>query len=403
MEALPTWLRHGARGIAENQPRVTAGSAFTKERCRRVTKIDDTTSTWTSDDGNQRRCAAHAWRFPVGSKSNMRVLYVTYHPDALSESYIRSEVEWMQRQGIEIAMLAHAPHEVTYRNTVRQVWLGTSLQEGLRRFRPDIVHVEWLFGVTWLHEQELSRDIGVPVTVRGHSFDFAPERALRVASLPAVERVFLFPHFARVVEHAKVRSLTSCFPDLFRPGKPDRPPFVLRAMAGVPHKNLETWLEIAALCPEVRFLLVLTRALPPDADYPERIRSQSSKNVHIRLNVPREGMVDIMRRASIYFTTGASHPVGMPVSIAEALASGQWILAPDVPGMREYIGAAGRTYRDSREAAELIREAWSFPEDRWTEIRTLAAEQAERFRADWVLGELLREWQGLVASKSRVG
>ena len=309
--------------------------------------------------------------------------------------------KWFGQQGLELAILAHKPHHATHPSSVSRVWFGNSIREALARFPADLVHIEWLYAVTWKHSHELRRKLGIPVTVRGHSFDFTPERAREVADLEAVARVFLFPHFAERVPHPKVRPLTSCFPEGFGPGTPEHPPLVLRAVAGVPHKNIKQWLSIAAACPEIRFLLVMTRALPPDEDYPEQIRAQLPPNVELRINQQREDMIEIMQRASIYFTTGGSHHFGMPVSIAEALASGQWVLCPDVPGSREYIGQGGRVFRDSGDAVRALRSAVAFNADEWRLVRERGVKEAERFRAARVLSVLLEEWRSLVPNSAQ--
>ena len=64
-----------------------------------------------------------------------------------------------------------------------------------------------------------------------------------------------------------------------------------------------------------------------------------------------------MEQAGIYVHTAKppeteyGTPIGMPVSIAEAMATGAHVLVRDIPELRAYVGDAGATYRDGEEAA----------------------------------------------------
>lgn len=39
----------------------------------------------------------------------LRVMYAVFHPLPVSESYIRNEIEWMERHGVEVAIWARYP------------------------------------------------------------------------------------------------------------------------------------------------------------------------------------------------------------------------------------------------------------------------------------------------------
>ena len=56
-------------------------------------------------------------------------------------------------------------------------------------------------------------------------------------------------------------------------------------------------------------------------------------------------MAELLGRAGIYLHThGTDHGVTMPISIAEAMATGAVVLGRDLPGVREYIGRGGELY-----------------------------------------------------------
>ncbi len=323
----------------------------------------------------------------------MRVLYVTAYPTALSETYIRTEIEWMQRQGVDVVMLAREEHPAPHPNTVPadKIMIGERLLgRAIERFRPDIVHAHW---VVALHGQlnALAR-AGVPATVRGHAFEVTPDMMEPLLAADAVKRVWLFPHFASDYPHAKVAPLTSCYDSsLFTPGDARRPRRVLRIAAGVTSKRLETMLAIAARCPEVPFTIATTRAY--EASYPDLLRLAAPDNVEMRVNITRDEARTLMHESSIYLTTLPNHRFGMPVAVVEAMGSGMFPLLPDVRGAREYIGAAGAVYEPTvDEAAARVRAAVAWSEETWAAAHAVSVAEAQRFRADAVLPAVLAEW-----------
>ncbi len=328
----------------------------------------------------------------------MNVLYLLFHPDALSESYIRTEVEWMQRQGVRVSILAHAPHTSTYPNTVRDVQIGGTVESAIERFEPDLIQVHWMLVVTWLYLDEIEK-IQIPITVRGHSFDFTRKRAEQLAVLDSIRRIWLFPHFAAEVLHPKVRPLTCCYEGaIYTPGTPRRPGQVLRVAAGIPRKGIEEFIEIARACPGIKFVLAMTRALAPDDAYPERIIASAPTNVEVRLNLQREELRSLMQESSIYLRgNGSRHAFGMPVSIAEALGCGLLVVAPDVPVARSYIGDAGRFYNSVPEAVDIVKEALAWPDAAWQSARSASLARAELYRTDRVLPTILDQWRALVS------
>ena len=73
----------------------------------------------------------------------------------------------------------------------------------------------------------------------------------------------------------------------------------------------------------------------------------------VELDAPVEVLVDldfeqaaslVGRAGTDVHTHGTDDPVGMPTSIAEAMATGAYVLARDLPGARAFLGRAGATY-----------------------------------------------------------
>lgn len=333
----------------------------------------------------------------------MRVLYVTYHPDALSESYIRTEVEWMQDRGVDVCMLYQEPHPARYPNSIPPEKLLTkrSLKAAVEHFQPDVVHFEWLT-IAVLFEHELTQDLGVPITIRGHSFDFSSDRAKRVATYPSVKRVWLFPHFHRLLEadSMKFSSLSACFSEKYfsKDETKTGDAFVMRAMAGVRGKNHEKWFDVARALPEVPFFLVVTTALPPDNNQVRTMQREAPANVRILCDLQHEDVYRMMRQASLYFVTEpVRHMIGQPISIAQALGNGLPVLVPENAAMRRYAGAAGLYFRTARDARDAIKSFFADTAQQET-LRKQALYQSRSFHADVVLPTVVTEWEKLVAS-----
>jgi len=326
----------------------------------------------------------------------MRVLCLSYHPSPLSESYMRTEIEWMLKQGVEVGVLGRAPHNSSYQSPAKHVWTGEPLAKIAEDFKPDVVHVHHMTTV------ERGYDISglkIPVTIRAHSFDHSEERARRLCEYECVKKLWMFPHLA--IEHPKVEKLTSCFPpSVYYPATSEsRDPWmeresrVIRAMAGIETKNITTWLEIASLCRGVKFLLIMSRAIPPDV--PEKIMACKPPNVEVQVNVAREEVASLVRKSAIYLTNAPDHPFGMPASAIEAMASGLPVVAQQALGVVEYLGPAGYVYNTPKDAAAIILDMMSFSSDEWEKARQASLMQAKKYTTDVVLPRVLQEWRRL--------
>jgi glycosyltransferase involved in cell wall biosynthesis len=115
-----------------------------------------------------------------------------------------------------------------------------------------------------------------------------------------------------------------------------------------------------------------------------------------------------MERAGIYVHTaklpGAEHgtPIGMPMSIAEAMATGAYVLVRDIPELRGYVGDAGTTYRDLDQAADLIASTGEWPEERWKQAWTASVDRAFSIHADEIaLRPIFDDWCAAVAECGR--
>ncbi len=328
----------------------------------------------------------------------LRVLWAVWNYPQLTETYIRCELAAMRRWGVEVAVWSEITDTKSPYDSDVPVHHG-SLAETIAKVSPDVVHVHWL------NKGKDYRDViaraGLPMTVRGHSYEFATKSVKKLLRDPAVRSVYLFPHFAKQISgNLKIHPMTSAFnEDWYYPSANKDRRLVLRTGAGKSTKGLESFLEIASRCPQHRFVLVLG-LLPNLDDYVGRLLAENRRlgsPVEIRQNLSNEESAALMREAGIYLHTyGDDEPFGMPVSIAEALATGAFTLARDLPGAAEYLGTVGTLYRTNDEAAHAIQRTLSWTDDDWMSQQAQAvAVSQQRFASERVLRPLLNDWLSL--------
>jgi glycosyltransferase involved in cell wall biosynthesis len=131
--------------------------------------------------------------------------------------------------------------------------------------------------------------------------------------------------------------------------------------------------------------------------------------VELRFDLPREDMATLMARAGIYLHTihppEATHgaPIGMPISIAEAMATGAYVLVRELPELVDYVGEAGAVYRDAAQAAEIIAATTQWSDSEWRRRRVRASDFAFVNYADEVVFRpILEDWQALARQRADI-
>ena len=159
---------------------------------------------------------------------------------------------------------------------------------------------------------------------------------------------------------------------------------------------------MATLCPDHSFVLCLVPA-PTGEDQREEMlaaRERSGAPVEVLVSVPRDEMAVLLRGAGTYLhPRGEGTPVGMPISIAEAMASGCRLLVRDDDASRGYLADGGDTYTDVVGAAAAIRASATWDDERWREQRRRAVHRAfSLFTHVDVAAKMLEDWRahGLV-------
>lgn len=333
----------------------------------------------------------------------MRVLYVADIYPHSTETYIETEIRGIAELGIEVHVWSENTNSDFPHPTIAPVHANESLSACIARARPDLVHVYFLN----MAERSLAgiRRSGVPITVRAHGYEYETQLLNRLASSAAVDRVFVFPHMMADVDAAnaaKVSALPTMFDPVFypHPGEKDGK-LVLRAASSLRSKNLERYFTAARLCPEHRFVLILGQGFDFNREalaYLQAHNAELGTPVEILVNLDWSAVSDWMRRAAIYMYTAPTHRPGMPISLAEAMASGCQVVTPDIDGMRGYVGGGGMLYRDIDEAAAMIRSTQNRSAEEWRDFGLRASAFAhERYSSRVVAPRLVEAWQCVLA------
>lgn len=329
----------------------------------------------------------------------MKVLYAGTHYPKLSESYMAAEIRYASSVGVEVAVWSPTPG-APGAPELAPVYRGT-LAAALQAFRPDVVHAYYAFGITWPPALEPAFRAGIPVTVRGHRFPNELEGAMELAQHPGVAKVWMFPQFAALCTHEKIRPLPVAFDSTrFKPATRKSTRLVVRTAAGKPNKGLLDFVTIARRRPEYTFKLVVDRS-GYDSYFADLERAAAG-SVEFLYSIPDEDVAALVTRAGIYLGTAdlsTGSPFGMPISIAEAMATGSVVVTREVPHIDEYLGMGGFGYTSVDEAVEDLGNALSWGVEEWNHWSEKAIQRAESFKDSAVLPEVIEEWKKLSGVK----
>jgi len=330
----------------------------------------------------------------------MKVLYVLDGYPSLSESYIRTEIDWARARNVEVAVYAREEvQEGSYESPV-PVEYGDEPERFVKSWGPHVVHHHYLESAV-LNAPRIGA--ALPVTVRGHSVEHSQKLMERVLALRQVKRIFLFPAFSEkwVGTTDRVVPVTVAYdPEIFHPTVPKDWNLVVRAGTGKQGKDLEGFIRTAALLKgRFRFVLAVSR-VQASHDYVAQLHALNNflgNPAEILVNVPRKEVAHLMATAGFClrgFDT-KSHAYGMPQSIAEAMGSGCTCLLPDVKEARDYGGSAPLYYRDQKDAARLLEASTSWTMSDRGEMMRGSLERARTFSAPAALAPVFDAWRAL--------
>jgi hypothetical protein len=308
-----------------------------------------------------------------------RVLYVLRNYPVPSQTYIHNEAELVARDH-EVAVIAiGVPERKTRRHfPYRQVERFADAIPLACDWRPDVIHTHWIRHAAEL--AEVARAVGVPFTVRSHSFDVlllnddreVPWREWRLRRVRRERRrakvralndsaclgVLGFPMAEPLLRRAGLRreKFVACPPVVRTSRFLDRGPNGAGVMVIGPEDRNDnlTWLrELAACVPELPIRLYGMAGSQHLAG-----RSVGPPNLEVMPLVDPEDMAPHYKW-SRWLVVGANKvegTVGWKVSAGEAWASGTGVCMPALrPDLADYVGDAGRIYRGLDELPALLR------------------------------------------------
>jgi glycosyltransferase involved in cell wall biosynthesis len=251
------------------------------------------------------------------------------------------------------------------------------------------------------------------VTLRLHGFDTTPANGRAFLDLPWIHAIYGFPHHLEMLgrDNPKLRAVPVAFDTtLFRPRLEKDRRLVVRAGSALPSKDIPFFLELAKRLPDHRFVLAVVTCTGMESYVGSLrdIRRQTSSPCELLLDVAKEDIALLMEKAGIYVHTarppGTEHatPIGMPISIAEAMATGAHVLVRDLPELRDQVGDAGTTYRDMEHAAEIIASTASWSEQAWKNAWMSSVDRAFLLHADELaLRPIFEDWCSVVGERAR--
>ena len=322
----------------------------------------------------------------------LRVLFAEWHYPQASEQYVRSDLVGLQALGAHVEVWSESDVAVPYRPDA-PLHRG-ELADAIAAVRPDVVVTHWLhIGAQY---RSAVRAAGLPLAVRGHGFDHQPGVLRELLDDPGVV-VHLFPHLAHA-PHPRQRPLPVAFDqDRYPPAADKDRRLVVRTGVGLHTKDYDTFFAAAASCPDHRFVLSLCRGYLVEDQTDEIVArcAELDAPVEILVDAPLDEVTDLVGRAGTYLHThGRKHVYGMSISIAEALGTGCYVIAPDLPGMRGYVGDAADLYADASGAAALVQQTAHWDDDRWRQQWCCAADHAHLHHGSRDVAEaMLDQWR----------
>ena len=323
-----------------------------------------------------------------------KILYILWHYPQLSEQYIECEIKQLERWGCNIEIWREVKPLTPYDSSIT-IHEG-DLREILIKVKPDVIHIHWISFANKISSYLINIDI--PITIRLHGFDTTSELINSFIEKPNVKAIYGYPQHLLDIKNSKLKVMTVAFDTvLFKPNKNKNKKLVVRAGAALPTKCLTFFIHLAKELPDFKFVLALVKCNEFDSYADELISLASKLNspVEIKINLSHKSVANLISDAGIYLHTLDSKiiPTGMPISIAEAMATGSYIVASNDTSIKNFIGEAGGFYDDLADAKNLINKTKEWTEDDWERAFKKSADRAFlNYTDEFVYREMFNDW-----------
>jgi glycosyltransferase involved in cell wall biosynthesis len=329
--------------------------------------------------------------------NDLRVMYIVKQFPQLSESYVKTEIEAV-RERCEISIIALKQASLAAKNHQPFRCLADlgAIREAIEEFRPHVLHSHWLHSARIVGK--LSQQTKIPFTIRTHSFDAIWSGDLGTHWFRFFGRHSLPPHIVESIRWIKsdlclgilafpfnrarlekagvpLRKIVDSYPvvnyPLFHNTAPNGDA-IMNMGAAIKKKNMEEFIELATMAPELRFNLY---AMAYEVEKLRALNEAKGNPVYIVPPVEIEDMPAEYKkhRWLVYTARKDMASVGWPMAVAEAQAAGVGVCLANIrPDLREYIGGAGFLFNSTGEVLDIITKP--VPE----EMRQLGFEQARK-------------------------
>lgn len=340
---------------------------------------------------------------PRHDAEGLRILAVEWHYPQLTESYVQADIDGLVALGAHVEVATTDPGTAAPYPTDQAVHRDGVLA-AVAAADPDVVLVHWLGIGDTVAEELHEAGCTVPVVVRVHGYEHSADGVRSLLARPNVAAVELPAHLYAslgTTDHRLLVRPAAFQSDLFTPADPlevERD-LVVRAGVALPTKDYRLFFDVARRCADHRFVLCLAPAHNREELLDEivALRDELDAPVEIRRSVPRHEMAELMRRAGIYLHTHTGEqPFGMPVSIAEALASSTVVLGPHHGGVDDTLGPFCMRYGDAADAARQVLEVTAWDDATWDAHVARGIDAAfGRRAAEVVAASMVDDWRRL--------
>jgi hypothetical protein len=351
----------------------------------------------------------------INENKKIKVLYVLANYPQLSQTYVKNEIEALLQDfeldivaldGPDLNATAYQPY-TSYKNyqpySIEKN--PSKILDKIKSFKPDILHAHWLNMAPILHK--LSKNSGVPYTIRTHSFDvlndkgsyhlasylynwyrgwpqfrgFQPKHVSKYINSENCLGILAFPFVRERLKNAGIKSnkIIDCYPVVSVKQFFDQTPNgsgVMNMGACIPKKKMQDFIDLSMLLPNRKFDLYSIGYQTPVI---EKYNEDHGRPVNIVATVEPEMMPAEYKKHQwlVYTADKMSNTVGWPMAVAEAQAAGVGVCMPNIrDDLQEYVAGAGYLY-DSIDQVEGI-----IKNDVPTEIREKGFEQARQSDID---------------------
>ncbi len=327
--------------------------------------------------------------FPEKPKKPLKVLYIVSEYPQISQTYIHEEIaslvddytiEIISLKGPDLTRKTFFPYHQSIKNQ--------DIAPFIEQYTPDVIHSHYFHNIDLLNQ--IAEKYSIPYTIRTHSFDVLKPDAAMLGKLCALANrkwclgILAFPDFKDRLLGCGLdeTKFVACWPVInykkfYYPDKREFQGKVMNVGAAIGKKNYKSFIDLADQMRDKGMTFDLYAMGYEKFDLMIYNETQGIP-VETIDHIEPEEMPEAYRNHDWLVYTGdlSINTIGLPLSIAEAQASGVGICMQEMPGRKQalldFLGGAGYLFKDVSELPEIISKP--YPE----ELHSLGLENAKK-------------------------